>query len=320
MSETADQAPPTPPHEDGFSLSEKPTEIVAASLPPHEAFVNPDSVENATSLPDENANDTPANLIDAAPAAALKAHTTVSEAERKEALRADARTRAELLQDGSADPQSHFRAYFYSLIYWDKPVKSGIALGSILLFLILSSYFNPLRFIAGLWSLSILGNLAFVHVTQQYKRITNKPIGNPHESRIKATESGLLEKSKIDQWVSSAVDGVNLAAQAAAKIVLIEDGHRSLTWAGWGFATYVLAGWISTKWILGLAAILSFSLPKLYIENKVIVDDHVAKATVIARQQADKAHALAQQHAGPYYEKATALGQQYGLVAKPKGE
>jgi len=290
--------PPTPPSED-----QKPPGILSDD-------VHVTSDDDTIPVPSDDL------ITSALPAA----HTTISEAERKAALRADAEARTKLLADPSADPQSHFRALFHSLIYWDKPIKSGIALSSTLLFLILSSYFNPLRFIAGLWSLSILGNFVFVHAMLQYKRITNKPPSNPHDSRLKAAEIGLLEKSKIDQWVSLAVDGINVAAQAGGKIVLIEDSHRSLTWAAWGFATYVLAGWISTRWILGLATLLSFSLPKLYIENKVIVDDHVTKASVIAREQADKAHALAQKHAGPYYDKATALGQQYGLVSKPKAE
>lgn len=244
----------------------------------------------------------------------------VSEAERKKALRADAAARLEILSDSNANVQDQVRALFYSLIYWDKPAHSGLALVGSLALLVLTSYFSPLRLISGFWTLAILGNLLYVHSTFQYKRLTGKDVTNPHEVRMKTTEGGLVTRDTFDHYVGVAVDAINLATHEGAKIVLIEDTPRSLSWLLWSVLTYLATGWLSTKWIISTGIVFVFSLPKLYIENKPLVDEHVTKATVIAREQGAKAQALAKQHAGPYYDKGIALGQQYNIIPKSKNE
>jgi len=246
----------------------------------------------------------------------------LSEAERKKALRTDAQARLELLANRSSEVsvQEQARALFLSLIYWDKPLHSGLALVGSLALLVLTSYFSPLRLISGFWTLAILGNLLYVHSHFQYKRLTGKDVSNPHEVRMRTTEGGLVHRDMFDHYVGVAVDAINLATHEGAKIVLIEDTPRSLSWLMWSVLTYLATGWLSTKWIIGLGIVSAFSLPKLYIENKPLVDDHVAKATVIAREQGAKAQALAKQHAGPYYDKGIALGQQYNIIPKSKNE
>jgi len=227
MSETTEnRGPPTPPHEDGFQVTEEKTSVQPISVPP------------------------------------------ISEAERKKALRADASARLAILHDTSANVQiqDQARALFYSLIYWDRPIHSGLALVSSLAILILTSYVSPLRLISGFWTLAILGNLLFVHSTFQYKRLTGKDVTNPHELRMKATEGGLVRRDTFDHYVGVAVDAINLATHEGAKIVLIEDTSRSISWLMWSVFTYLATGWLSTKWIIGTGIVLSFSLPKLYIE------------------------------------------------------
>ncbi|KAG0942065.1 hypothetical protein G6F57_004656 [Rhizopus arrhizus] len=200
--------------------------------------------------------------------------------------------------DFDSDPSAYVKTKVQSLIYWEYPKKSAIFLAGSLGVLALTQYYSVLQILAGLFSLATGINWVYVNLHKQSQRvISNKQpqeIVNPHNHRLQA-KTTYIPRERVLRVAHFTMDVAEVVTQHVTKLVLIEDSMRSFTAFVASFFVWILAKHVSTKNLLSTFILLAFSLPRLYLQHKEVVDAHVAKHSHTARLLAEQYGNLANQ-------------------------
>lgn len=201
-----------------------------------------------------------------------------------------------------------------SLIYWEYPKKSGVFLAGTLGVLILTQYYSLLQILAGIFTLVTGLNWAFVNAHKQgQKFIGGKPndkIANPHSERLHAKGS-YIPRDRVLRTAQLTIDVVEVITQQITKLVLIEDNWKSAISVVASYMVWTLAKYVATKYLVGFFVLCAFSIPRLYLQNKEVVDGHVAA-------QSKNARVLAEKYGGVANEKVRELTEQTRSFIKSK--
>ncbi|KAI9249683.1 Reticulon-domain-containing protein [Phascolomyces articulosus] len=180
------------------------------------------------------------------------------------------------------DPTLYIKGWILSLLYWEKPVRSGAFFVSLISVLILTQYYSLLQMSAAAFTLLTGLNWVYVNTHKQGQRVFGgKPVDaltNPHQSRLTSKDS-YIPKQKVLRTGELTVDVVEAVVQELTKLILIQDSLRSAWAVGIAYSVWTLATYISTKYLVGLFIVGSFSLPKLYQQNQQVIDKQVAHYT-----------------------------------------
>lgn len=204
------------------------------------------------------------------------------------------------------DPTAYIKAQVNSLIYWEKPVRSGAILATLLGILVLTQYYSVLQLAAGFFTIVTGLNWLYVNAHKQGQRVfggkSADELMHPHSQRLAHTSQGqgilLFPRERAARTAHLMVDVLQVGMQQLTRLVLIEDSWRSATALAVSYAVWVIGKYISTKYLLGLFLVGAFSLPRIYAQYQEVIDRHVAE----------------------YSEKARALAKQYGGVAGAKAK
>jgi hypothetical protein len=121
---------------------------------------------------------------------------------------------------------------------------------------------------------------------------------------MQASPKALVSRDKIIHFCNLLVDIVEVVTTEATKVVLIEDNFRSLKYFGVSFVVWNVAKYISTKWIIGVGLILTFSVPRLYLQHQEKIDAQFAKSSEQARVLANQYSEIAKRRASGVYDQA----------------
>jgi hypothetical protein len=201
-------------------------------------------------------------------------------------------------------PGAYVRTRIYSLLMWENPIASGLALSSSLGLLILTSYVSLLRVFCGVATIFIGANWAYVNLMIQGQRLFAGTDGvNPHSSRL-TDALPALSRERIDHAVDFAVELFNTLMHEAIKVALIDDNSRSLRYVIGLYAAWTLAAYVPANWLLGISIVAAFSGPRLYSSNKATIDENIAHWQSIAKVHLNNATATSKQQARILYDKA----------------
>jgi hypothetical protein len=204
------------------------------------------------------------------------------------------------------DPAKYIQTRFESLIYWEHPRKSGIYLGAALGALILTQYYSVLQLLAATFTIATTANWLYVNTHKQTQRLISgkapEDIVNPHSGRLE-TKGALIARDRVTYAAQLSVDVFEVIAQQVTKLILIEDNTRSAIAIAVSYFVWTLAKYISTKYLVGFFLVSIFSLPRLYLQHKTVIDAQVA-------ENSEKAAQLAKQYGGVAYAKAQVAYQQ----------
>ncbi|CAG8527037.1 2199_t:CDS:10 [Ambispora leptoticha] len=172
------------------------------------------------------------------------------------------------------------------LVEWENTVHSGTALGAILTFLIFTAYYSLFNTFCFLAIVLIGADWAYVFLTKQFKTLFNQDAVNPHDKFIQHPPhiSRELVREYTDLWV----DILNFLLAEGTKIVFVQDPYRSIKYVVLFYLTWTVACWFSFRFLLGTAAVLAFAVPKLYKQNKELVDKYLDDGYAVVRQNVDK--------------------------------
>ncbi|KAI7860936.1 Reticulon-domain-containing protein [Circinella umbellata] len=180
------------------------------------------------------------------------------------------------------DPTLYIKGWILSLLYWEKPIRSGGFFVTMMSVLILTQYYSLLQISAAGFTILTGLNWVYVNTHKQGQRVFGgKPVDtltNPHQSRLTSKDS-YIPKQKVLRTGELTVDVVEAVVQELTKLILIQDSFRSAWAVGISYLIWTLATYISTKYMVGLFIIGSFSLPKLYQQNQQVIDKQVAHYT-----------------------------------------
>ena len=125
-----------------------------------------------------------------------------------------------------------------------------------------------------------------------------------------------MDADRLHRRVDYVTDGLNVTLTELAKVVLIEDNKRSLKFVGIFYAIWTLRSWFSTTTLLSLILISLFAAPRLYLDNQVLIDAHVAKTNELVQAHVGKGRQAAQEQFNTVYSKVEQLAREKGLLKK----
>ncbi|KAI9284080.1 Reticulon-domain-containing protein [Umbelopsis sp. AD052] len=217
-------------------------------------------------------------------------------------------------------PAKYINTRFQSIILWEKPVKSAIALVLSLGILILTQFYSLLQILAALSTVIIGVNWVYVNVHVQAQRFVGSKapneVINPHTARMQTSPKALVSRDKIIRFCNLLVDIVEAFTVEATKVVLIEDNFRSLKFFGASFTVWTVAKYLSTKWIVGAGLLLIFSVPRIYLQHQEKIDAQLAKSSEQARVLANQYSEIAKQRASGVYGQAVKATKRGGQSQK----
>ncbi|KAI9310319.1 Reticulon-domain-containing protein [Dichotomocladium elegans] len=190
------------------------------------------------------------------------------------------------------DTASAIGGWVHSILYWEKPAKSGTLLASSLGVLILTQYYSVLQLAAAAFTFVTGLNLLYVNAQ---KFVLGS---HPHSNRI---ANGLsIPRDKVDRVAQHVVDIAEVVSQKLTRLVLIEDTATSAWSAAAAYLVWTVAAYVSAKYIIALFLVSAFSVPRLYAQNQELIDRHI-------EQQSQRAKLLAKQYGSTATMKAKEL-------------
>lgn len=200
------------------------------------------------------------------------------------------------------------KARLEALILWEKPLRSAGVFVVLLSVLVLTQYYSVLQLAAGFFTIVTGLNWVYVNTHRQGQRMfagKSEPT-HPHASRISA-KTTYIPRDRVVRGAQLTVDVVEAVVQQITRLVLVEDSLRSAWAVGLSYVVWTLAKYISTKYLVGVFLVGVFSLPRLYLQNKELVDSHVAQHSARARELATQYGGVANDKAKEYYGQALAM-------------
>ncbi|KAG0050201.1 reticulon-like protein of the endoplasmic reticulum [Gryganskiella cystojenkinii] len=221
----------------------------------------------------------------------------------------------------SFDHTAYLRPKIKSLLLWENPALSGTVLAGSLTLVLSCRWVNLLNVMCALFVFGTMGLLAYVNGLAFIGRVTGKSDGRPLEKYYaRSTEYVHLDSDAIHRRVDLITDGLNVVLTELAKVVLIQDNKRSLKYIGIFYGIWTLRTWFSTTTLLSLVLISLFAAPRLYLDNQVIVDAHIAKTNDLLQQHVGKGREIANTHFSGIYSSIELFAQSKGLLTKKKIE
>ncbi|KAI8142236.1 Reticulon-domain-containing protein [Fennellomyces sp. T-0311] len=207
------------------------------------------------------------------------------------------------------DPTLYIKGWILSLLYWEKPVRSGGFFAVLMGVLILTQYYSLLQMAAAFFTVVTGLNWVYVNTHKQGQRVfggkSSDALSNPHHQRLES-KATYIPKDRVLRTGELTVDVVEAVVQQLTKLVLIQDSLQSAWAVGIAYLVWTLAAYISTKYLVGLFIVGAFSLPKLYQQNQEVIDKQVAHYAHHGRQLASDCSAKASAKAKEVYGLAVA--------------
>lgn len=178
-----------------------------------------------------------------------------------------------------------------SLVYWESPAHSAavfLPVTAVLVSLGCSSLISVVS-----WSgLLLLGLVFLLHVSSA---LLDK-LAKPNPIRDPLAQLGQMDLTVSQEAVaklsSCLVSEFNCCATTLKKIILVEDWLSTLKFAGLCYLLSFIGGWFNALSLVTLAWIATFTLPKIYLNNKAACDELAGKACVQLRTLQNKVAAV----------------------------
>ncbi|CDH52673.1 hypothetical protein RO3G_08778 [Lichtheimia corymbifera JMRC:FSU:9682] len=194
--------------------------------------------------------------------------------------------------------------WVHAMLFWEQPVRSAALFASLMTVLILTQYYSLLQLAAA--GFTILTALNWCHVNAQ-KFVLGS---HPHTDRF--VQGISIPRDRVERAAQRSVDVLEAIVQQITRLMLIEDSARSAWAAGIAYLVWTLGAYIPTKYMVGVFIVGAFTLPRLYTQNKEVIDRHVA-------EQAKRAQQLTKQYGSVAMVKAKELyGQAMTSINKSK--
>ncbi|KAG0255178.1 reticulon-like protein of the endoplasmic reticulum [Mortierella polycephala] len=217
----------------------------------------------------------------------------------------------------SYDHSAYMAPRLRSLVLWKKPAVSGGVLAGSLSFLLMCRWVSLLNVICAFFVFGISASFIYVNGLILVGRATSNPANRPlHQYYSRSGEFLRLEANTLHRRVDYVTDGLNVVLTELAKVVLIKDNKRSLKYIGLFYAIWTLQTWFSTTTLLSLIVVVLFTAPRLYLDNRAVIDANLAKTNDLVQTHVGSSCQVAQEQLGMVYTKAENFAKGKGLLKK----
>ncbi|CAM0136867.1 hypothetical protein VKS41_007452 [Umbelopsis sp. WA50703] len=216
----------------------------------------------------------------------------------------------------SNDPTTVVSSHLQSLIYWERPARSMVALTTSLVVIYLTRQYSLLQLGAAALTISTGFNLAYVLLSMNTQRIfsdNNEPAVHPHNHRLQRRDP-LINKQSVNHYVDLFIEIVETIGKEIKKVVLVQDTGRSLAWFAVSFLVWTFAAHISSRTLVVVSLLGAFTIPRLYQSNKDVVDARISQGNSMLNGHLQRAQNLAKQSATDAYGRARGYAARSGTT------
>jgi len=165
------------------------------------------------------------------------------------------------------------------LLYWKDPAKSAAVFLPV--FAVLTALLCWSLFYVLAWTgLTVLLGVASLRALDFVMSKLGKPnpLGDPIAT-IKKVDVVVSEEA-MGNMLGSALATLNAATNKTKQIVLFQDVLETVKFAGWCYSMTYIGSWFNASTLVLLGWVAAFVLPKLYLNNKAVVDEIFGKVMV----------------------------------------
>lgn len=202
---------------------------------------------------------------------------------------------------------------FVALIYWNIPGRSGIVLGGILSFLLLTRYYSLLYVCAASLTIATGFNLVFVNFYNTIRSVwSGLPVehfAHPFHLHLNNHKISSVSRDLVNYYLNKTIDALETVAQATARIIYVEDTKTSGVICLISAFIYYATSFVPTKVFLGLFVLAVFTVPFHYDKHQEVVDAHLNKIMNRSKTVVDKYSSLVRRNSATFYNQSIALVQ-----------
>ncbi|KAL6715155.1 hypothetical protein ACLMJK_007419 [Lecanora helva] len=210
---------------------------------------------------------------------------------------------------GTGQPLTHYHSFFYELLSWENPRATTISFISVILFIFAARYLPALR-----WAFKILymvlGIAAAVEVGG--KLVLSQGLASSFRPKKYYT----IPREALESSLEDVEQLINFFVIEFQRVLFAENVPVTIASCVAAFLSYWLIK-VVPFWGLSLIGVSCIYLgPLIYMTNKELIDEHLAKASDIANSQANQVRDLAGHHTARAQETVKAYAGDYSAKAQ----
>lgn len=209
----------------------------------------------------------------------------------------------------TGQPLTHYHSFFYSLLSWENPRASGIAFAATVLFIFAYRYLPMLR-----WAFKVLylllGATAAAEVAG--KLVFSQGLASSFRPKRYYT----IPREALEAALEDVEQLINFFVIEFQRILFAENVTATIAACSASFISYWLIK-IVPLWGMSLIGVSCIFLgPLIYVNNKELIDTHLANAHELVNNQASQVKDLAGQHTARYSETVKQYAGDYSAKAQ----
>ncbi|KAG0170979.1 hypothetical protein DFQ28_002772 [Apophysomyces sp. BC1034] len=194
-----------------------------------------------------------------------------------------------------------------SILQWDYPPRSAaillLSVGSILL----TRHHSLLQIASAFLTAAIALNFLYVTLmVQGQKLFYDGQATHPYRGVFDNKQLTNVDRQSVNHYSTLLIDLCETAMHTLTKIVLIEDSMASFKWFIIFYVIWAATSYVSTMSIVLGALVSAFTVPRLYMSNKDVVDAHLKQGGTFVKNQLYRAQSLATGSVNEVYVKTRA--------------
>ncbi|MCJ1477400.1 hypothetical protein MMC13_006071 [Lambiella insularis] len=209
----------------------------------------------------------------------------------------------------TGQPLTHYHSFFYSLLSWENPRATAISYLAIVLFIFGARYLPALR-----WSFKMLWMTLGIAASAEIagKLVLNQGLASSFRPRKYYT----IPRESLESTLEDVEQLINFYVIEFQRLLFAENVLHTIA----AFAAALIAhGLIKVLPLWGLSLIgvsVIYFAPLIYINNREIIDHHVANASNVVNSQASQMKDLAGHHTARLTETVKAQTSTYSAKAQ----
>lgn len=172
------------------------------------------------------------------------------------------------------------------LVYWRDPKNTGVVFGIGLTILLSLSIWSVISVVSYTLLLTLLGTLSFRVYKNILQAVQKTNEGHPFKEYLEIEFTPSQER--IHEIVDSLVSHATCFVNRLRSVLLVEDIVDSLKYLLIFWALTYIGAWFNGLTLVILAYIASFSLPKVYEQNKAQIDQYLELVNSKLTELSDK--------------------------------
>ncbi|ORY77802.1 Reticulon-domain-containing protein [Protomyces lactucae-debilis] len=199
-------------------------------------------------------------------------------------------------------PIGRYHSFFYDMLTWKYPRASGLILATLLTTLIVSKSVNlPKLAFRALWV--VLASTTSLELAGQFVFRSNEGL----VAKFAPKQLITLDRARVDPVFDELFSLTNFFLTEAQRLLFVKNAKHTTVAFVLSFVAYNLIKFLPLSALIGIAILLAFSMPPVYLRHRQVIDAQLAKAQEVSTQHYEQVKSAASKQAGVASDRARSV-------------